>query len=296
MSTVLVPDEAERLRVLDSYAILDTPREEGFDQLARLAANVCGCPMAVVNFLDSERQWFKAAVGVPFDHTDRALSFCTHAISGVPRPLVIPDTAQHPDCAGNPMVVGPPHVRFYACAPLVTPDGHALGTIAVLDTVPRTLSGEQLEALKILGDQAMAQLELRRQRMLLAQLAQERNQMHREVLAQSEALRVTGQIARVGGWTIELPGMLLNWSQEIASTYRLAQSTSPVDEVLMLYAEPHRSHIRAALDACLSDRTGSASGCAPPGWPRAMPRARSSASRVRCRTSRRSTSPASPAA
>ena len=253
MSTVVAPDEADRLRVLDSYAILDTPREEGFDQLARMAASVCGCPMAVVNFLDSERQWFKAAVGVPFDHTDRALSFCTHAISGTPHPVVIPDTTQHPDCAANPMVVGPPHVRFYACAPLVTPDGHALGTIAVLDTVPRTLSGEQLETLKILGDQAMAQLELRRQRMLLAQLAQERNQMHREVLAQSEALRVTGQIARVGGWTIELPGMLLSWSQEIAHTYRLAQSTSPVDEVLMLYAEPYRSHIRAALEACLSD-------------------------------------------
>ncbi|MDH4465650.1 MAG: EAL domain-containing protein [Acidovorax sp.] len=255
MSTVLVPDEAERLRVLDSYAILDTPREEGFDQLARLAASVCDCPIAVVNFLDSKKQWFKASVGLDFDHTDRALSFCTHAISGRPRSLVIPDTTQDPDCAGNPMVVGPPHVRFYACAPLVTPDGHALGTIAVLDTVPRTLSDDQLEALKILGDQAMAQLELRRQRILLAQLAQERNEMHREVLAQSEALRVTGQIARVGGWTIELPEMLLHWSQEIASTYRLGQNTSPVDEVLLLYAEPCRSDIRAALTACLRDGT-----------------------------------------
>ena len=255
MPSLQTPAEAARLLALDSYAILDTPREESFDQLARLAASACGCPMAVVNFLDSERQWFKASVGVPCDQTDRAISFCTHAISGTPRPMVIEDATLHPEFADNPLVTGSPCVRFYACAPLVNPDGHALGTIAVMDTRARALEDHQREALKILGDQVMAQLQLRRQGRLLAQLAQERNRMHHEVLAQSEALRVTGQIARVGGWTIELPGMLLSWSQEIASNYQLRQSTSPLAEALALYSEPCRSELAGAVQACLGTGT-----------------------------------------
>ena len=184
-----------RLQALQSYAILDTPAEEAYDQLATLAARLCSTPMAVVNFLDSERQWFKAAVGVPFRQTDRAISFCTHALSGTRAPMVVADARQHPLFAVNPLVVGEPHVRLYACVPLITPEGAALGTLAVLDTVPRALTDEQLEGLKILAGQVMVLLELRRQQRLLSQLVQERDQMHAEMLAQS--LRIVRRSAEV---------------------------------------------------------------------------------------------------
>lgn len=140
--------------------------------------------------------------------------------------MVVPDTAQHPIFASNPLVTGEPHVRAYACVPLVTPEGFALGTLAVMDTVPRVLQDEQLEGLKILADQAMVQLELRRQKRILAQLVDDRDRMHAEMLAQGEALRVAGQIARIGAWTLELPGLQVAWSQEIAAAYGLSHGSA----------------------------------------------------------------------
>lgn len=120
------PDEAARLQALMAYGILDTPPEHDFDQLATLAAQLCRTPMAVVTFVDRDRQWFKAAVGVPVPETDRAIAFCAHAIANGREPFVIPDTSQNAVFAHNPLVLGAPHVKFYACVPLVTADGHAL--------------------------------------------------------------------------------------------------------------------------------------------------------------------------
>ena len=247
------PDEAARLTALRSYAILDTPAEEGFDQLAALAAQVCSCPIAVVNFLDGERQWFKAAVGIPFQETERAIAFCAHALDGRREPVVVPDTLEHPVFATNPLVLGEPYVRFYACVPLVSPEGFALGTLAVVDTVPRTLAPGQLDGLKILAGQAMAQLELRRQKRQLAQLVEERDRMHAEMAAQGEALRVAGQIARVGGWIVDLPGMELTWSQEIAATYGLARRVGSLSQILQLYTPPHRAALRKAFEDCMRE-------------------------------------------
>ena len=248
-------DEAARLTALQSYAILDTPAEAGFDQLATLAAQVCGCPIAVVNFLDSERQWFKAAVGIPFQQTERAIAFCAHALDGRQEPLVVPDTHEHPLFAQNPMVLGEPFVRFYACAPLVTAEGFALGTIAVVDTVPRTLTPGQLDGLKILASQAMAQLELHRQKRQLAELVWERDRMHADMAAQSEALRVAGRIARVGGWIVELPQMKLTWSEELATTYGLSRRVGSVEEILQLYTEPYRGTLKKAFQDCMAEGT-----------------------------------------
>ncbi len=255
MAPVHAPLETARLQALQSYAILDTPAEEAYDQLATLAARLCGTPMAVVNFLDSERQWFKAAVGVPFRQTDRAISFCTHALSGTRTPMVVADARQHPLFAVNPLVVGEPHVRLYACVPLITPEGAALGTLAVLDTVPRALTDEQLEGLKILAGQVMVLLELRRQQRLLSQLVQERDQMHAELVDQSETLRVAGSIARIGGWSLELPARQLNWSQEIVDTFGLAGRTGPVAQILALHTPPYRPALEQALEECIRDGT-----------------------------------------
>ncbi|MBV7542602.1 EAL domain-containing protein [Acidovorax sp. sic0104] len=249
------PEEAARLLALQSYAILDTPPEEGFDQLATLAASICQCPIAVVNFLDSERQWFKASVGLAFQQTERAIAFCAHALDGRREPVVVPDATRHPAFAGNPLVTGEPHVRLYACVPLVTPEGFTLGTLAVVDTVPRTLDDAQLDALRILAGQAMVQLELRRQKRLLAQLVQERDQMHAEMVSQGEALRAAGRIARIGGWTVELPGQQWIWSQEVAVAYGLEQRQNGLPQVLELYTPPYRAVMQRVLEDCLQHGT-----------------------------------------
>ncbi len=247
--------EAARLQALQSYAILDTPTEDSFDQLATLAARVCQCPMAVVNFVDSDRQWFKAAVGVPFRETERAIAFCAHALSGSREPVVVNDTHKHPVFAHNPLVTQDPHVRFYACVPLVTPEGQALGTLAVLDSIPRHIEAEQLEGLRILAEQAMVQLELRRQKQVLADLVQQRDKMHAELLAQSETLRVAGQMARIGGWIVELPSLQLNWSQEIAAAFGIAGRVGSVEQVLALYPPPYRKAMQTAFESCIHHGT-----------------------------------------
>ena len=154
------PDEAARLDALARYDILDTAPEEAFGDLAALAARLCGAPIALVSLVDAGRQWFKAAVGIEAAETSRDASFCAHAIRQ-PGLFVVPDARVDERFATNPLVTGDPGIRFYAGSPLVTPDGFGLGTLCVIDRVPRDLSPEQAEALRALGRQVVSQLELR---------------------------------------------------------------------------------------------------------------------------------------
>jgi diguanylate cyclase (GGDEF)-like protein len=160
------PDEQARLNALKSYAILDTPPEEDFDRLVRLAAHVCGTPVAALTLVDEQRQWFKSALGLQLAATDRATGFCVQAIRSHDL-FLVPDARANPAFAANPLVATEPGIRFYAGMPLVSSDGFVLGAMAVMDRVARTLTCDQLEALQTLGRQAMVLLELRRQRRLL---------------------------------------------------------------------------------------------------------------------------------
>jgi isoamylase len=153
--------ERERLRELHRYAILDTASEPVFDDVARLAAQICGTPIALVSFVDAERQWFKARVGTDVVETPRETSFCAHAILGA-RVMEVADTLEDQRFAHNPYVVGPPHIRYYAGAPLVTPSGHAIGALCVVDKKPRRLTEQQLSGLELLARQVVGQLEMRR--------------------------------------------------------------------------------------------------------------------------------------
>ncbi|RYE91521.1 MAG: GAF domain-containing protein, partial [Myxococcales bacterium] len=139
-------DEPQRLATLDECQILDTPREESFDEIAQLAADLCGAPMAAVSFLDADRQWFKARVGLPMESTPRQDAFCDHALTGS-EALVVDDVFGDPRFAANPLVLDDPHVRFYAGVPLRLGEGSALGTLCVLDRQPRTLTARQLAGL-----------------------------------------------------------------------------------------------------------------------------------------------------
>ncbi|MDN3566785.1 PAS domain-containing protein [Paeniroseomonas aquatica] len=156
-------DEARRLAALDTYAILDTPAERAFDDVVKLVASLCDAPVAVVSLVGGDRQFFKAEVGLGVRGTPVDMSICAHAIlqSGL---FVVPDTRLDPRFVNNPLVTGEPFLRFYAGAPLETPDGVPLGTLCVLDYQPRPagLTPAQEFALTVLARQVMTQLELRR--------------------------------------------------------------------------------------------------------------------------------------
>jgi len=156
----MASDESSRLAALQRYRILDTEPERAFDDLVLLASQICGTPMALITLIDAERQWFKARVGITLRETARSISFCSHAIKqhGL---FIVPDAKDDDRFRDNPFVRTEPGIRFYAGAPLVTPDGYALGTICVIDQVPRTLTPDQTEALEALRRQVQSQLELR---------------------------------------------------------------------------------------------------------------------------------------
>ena len=146
------PDnEAERLNALHGLGVLDTPAEERFDRITRLAAALLGTPVSLVSLVDDDRQWFKSVVGVDLRESPRESSFCAHAMLDK-GPFVIPDVLEDDRFADNPFVTGPPHIRFYAGCPLILPDGHGIGTLCVLDDKARQLSDDELRLLRDLAD------------------------------------------------------------------------------------------------------------------------------------------------
>src|SRR6266498_5932847 len=149
MRAPIPKNEAKRLKILWQYDVLDTVPEEIFDDLTDLAAHICESPIALISLIDEDRQWFKSAVGVTIRETSRDISFCARAILNNDL-LIVPDATQDERFRNNPLVTSDPKIRFYAGAPLITPDGHALGTLCVLDKVPRELRPEQQQALRIL--------------------------------------------------------------------------------------------------------------------------------------------------
>ena len=154
-------DEAARLAALHGLRLLDTAAEAAFDDIVALASHICGTPTALISLIDNKRQWFKASVGFGATETPREFAFCTHAIVAPEPVLVVADASQDPRFRDNPLVTGEPRIRFYAGVPIGLPGGSALGTVCVIDTVPRGLDAEQSRALQALARHTGALLELR---------------------------------------------------------------------------------------------------------------------------------------
>jgi len=161
MTAPLPANEAERLKALKEYHILDTETEQSYDDITTLAAHICGVPVAMISLVDEVRQWFKSKVGVDQQQTSREVAFCAHAILEN-KPFIVRDATKDKRFADNALVTGEPHIRFYAGIPLINPEGLALGTLCVIDHQPRRLSAEQQKALQALSRQVMALLEFRR--------------------------------------------------------------------------------------------------------------------------------------
>lgn len=171
MECPLPANEAQRLAAVRSYEILDTPPEVDFDALTRIAAHVFDAPAAVVGLMDADRLWFKSRLGLDAPQLDRQIAFCAFAVMRPDEPLVVEDLRDDPRFQHNPLVTQAPHLRFYAGAPLVDPDGHALGTIAVVDSQPRAFGETQRAVLRDLSTLVMTALESRRRALLLGRLA-----------------------------------------------------------------------------------------------------------------------------
>jgi PAS domain S-box-containing protein len=158
--------EPRRLESLAQYRVLDTDPEATFDDLVRLAAQLCQVPMAIISLIDADRQWFKASVGMDVRETPRRIAFCNQVVEKG-EAVTVPDTREDERFVDNPLVTGPLGIRFYAGFPLITPDEACIGTVAVLDSEPRALESQQHAALKNLARVAMHALELRRTRLAL---------------------------------------------------------------------------------------------------------------------------------
>jgi two-component system, NtrC family, sensor kinase len=197
MTTAPAPitDQA-RVAALQKYAILDTEPEQAFDDLTLLASYVCKTPIALISLVDEDRQWFKSRIGLSVSQTAREVAFCSTAIqqSDV---LVVPDTLQDERFRNNPLVVSEPRIRFYAGAPLITEEGYALGTLCVIDQAPRELSVDQREALQALSRLVLAQLEFRRNLLLLKEALTDRTREEHE--REKDLVRLQLTLTRVLG-------------------------------------------------------------------------------------------------
>ncbi len=216
--------EQERLSALYALDLLDTEPEPEFDELVQIAAAVCGAPISLISLVDEDRQWFKAAVGLGYAETPREVAFCDHAIRQ-PGLFLVEDATQDPRFCENPMVVGSDGWQFYAGFPLADPGGHAVGTLCVMDRIPRTLTEEQRATLRVLAAQVNARLELRvRRRELQAALTEAEAAKAR--LSASECLFQTFMdSAPLMGYLKDAEGRMLYYNQALARHFDVSRTS-----------------------------------------------------------------------
>jgi signal transduction histidine kinase len=233
-------NEVARISALHDYRVLDTPAEEVFDNITRLTARLFKAPIALVTLVDAERQWFKSRFGLLLDETAREHSFCSHTIADR-APLLVPDARSDARFSNNPLVTEDPGIRFYCGVPLLTPDGHGLGALCVIDREPRSMGPAELRTLSMLGRQVELELEIRRQLWLLNDaLKNEREQRHSKEL---------------------LAGMLVHDLRSPLTTLTLlASSMNPADEdsrsaleEMLAEADRMRRMLKDVLDICLHE-------------------------------------------
>lgn len=197
-------DEPERLKVLYSYEILDTPPEQAFDDLTRLAAHICHTPIALLTLVDANRQWFKSKVGLQTREEPPETGFCSHAVLQQDV-LVVTDAIADERFAANPWISSEPGIRFYAGAPLIAPERQAIGTLCVLDYMPRQLEPAQIDALQTLAHQAIVHLELKRSLRGLEQNLADRQKLEQELRKSVAKEQTKGELISIVSHELRTP-------------------------------------------------------------------------------------------
>ena len=233
-----------RMAALARYRILDSAREAVFDEIAALAASVCEAPIAVINFIDRDRQFFKAEVGLGVDSTPLETSLCAHALLEEEF-LLVPDTTQDARFANNPLVTGAPHLRFYAGALLRTPEGVAIGTMCVLDHRPRSLTDPQIRTLRVLAQHVIAQLE--------------RGLAYRKAtLAEARQRAIVDNAVDLAIVTIDRDGMVMEWGAGADHVFGWREAEAVGRHAGFLFTPEDRAVGRLHQDMVAADRAGRA--------------------------------------
>ncbi|MBL0882138.1 MAG: GAF domain-containing sensor histidine kinase [Chitinophagaceae bacterium] len=213
--------EQERLQELMRYEVLYTQYEEDFDQIVQLASAICKTPISTITLLDYKKQWFKAKIGIDNSEGDRDISFCGHAIAQDQSIMIVNDALEDQRFIDNPLVLGEPNIRFYAGFPLVSPSGYKLGTLCVIDNVPRSLTTEQELTLQILGNQVVKLFELR----LRNKEAEVRNQLIEDQKKQlEESTSVQSKIISIIAHDVRGPVTSLKTMIELTKAKSLTES------------------------------------------------------------------------
>lgn len=242
MITARLPEnEAMRLTELYEYNLLDTAAEQEYDDITQVASDICHMPISVISLIDKDRQWFKSRVGLDAQETDRGLAFCAHAILYPNDMFIVPDPTQDERFKDNPLVLGEPHIGFYAGVPLLTPNGSALGTLCVMDHKPNMLTDEQKFTLKALARVVTTQMELHKKNDQLA--------AQKELLEQTN--RDLTQFAQIVAHDIKAPcNSLAASSAYLKRTY---QRVIDRDGLLLLEMMEHTSlHASKMVDGILA--------------------------------------------
>ncbi len=229
LKPALHPQESQRLASLRSYQILDTLPEAVFNDLTKLASQICDVPIATISLIDRDRQWFKAPIGLDVQETPREVSFCGHAILGS-EVMEVPDTQKDQRFLDNPLVLGGPRIRFYAGTPLLDEAGMPLGTLCVIDDKPRTLSVAQRESLSALGRLVVHQLEIRKTNLGLQDLLVKFTGEDEE---KKERLTALGQLSSGVAHEINNPLAIITGMIEVVSL-KLSRQQSVERELLSL--------------------------------------------------------------
>jgi diguanylate cyclase (GGDEF)-like protein/PAS domain S-box-containing protein len=261
IATTIDPNwEAARLEQLHAYGILDTEEEAIFDDLVKLASQICGVPIALITLVDEGRQWFKAKVGIDAIETPRGTAFCAHTILQNDI-MIVPDATRDLRFADNPLVTEEPHVHFYAGAPLITSAGYALGTICVIDMQPRTLEAAQIQALEALSRQVVTLLEMRHALRLGDAALTLRDAAAAELRGGHARQEAIFNSALDGIVTVDAAGTVLDFNPAAEHTFGYTREEAVGREVTsLIFPERLGAAYRQNLAECAASGTGSLVG------------------------------------
>lgn len=238
-------NEAERIRALQGYSILDTLPEKEFDDITKIASKICNTPISLITLIDINRQWYKSKIGLEGDGGSREFSFCAHAINAPHEIFMVPDTRKDERFYDNPFVVSSEPAIFYAGIPLVDGDGFALGTLCVVDDTPRELTEEQIETLTALSNQVVKLFELRKLNNQLAKSEKETNQRYKEL----------EKFAYVISHDLKSPlNNILSLTEMLSSTYK--SKLGDDGERIMDYLSKSSVQMKNYVDSIIMHYTG----------------------------------------